>query len=179
MKQNNGLIEENPFWDFSLKFYGQQNIASSCLALQESVGADVNILLYCCWVASEGAAVIEPTEFAEIIETIEPWQSGVIRGLRQIRRNMKQERMLDLGELSESLRDKIKNCELEGERLEQMILYQSGQQLFVGGSDQSSETIANAEINLKNYIAIISGDIAETTNKLILIISDGVKTIID
>ena len=77
MKQNNGLIEENPFWDFSLKFYGQQNIASSCLALQESVGADVNILLYCCWVASEGAAVIEPTEFAEIIETIEPWQSGV------------------------------------------------------------------------------------------------------
>ena len=179
MKQNNGSIEENPFWDFSLKFYGQQNIASSCLALQESVGADVNILLYCCWVASEGAAVIEPTEFAEIIETIEPWQSDVVRSLRQIRRNMKQEKMLDLGELSESLRNKIKNCELEGERLEQMILYQSGQQLSEGGSDQSSETIANAEINLKNYIAIISGDIAETTNKLILIISDGVRTIID
>ncbi len=60
-----------------------------------------------------------------------------------------------------------------------MILYQSGQQLSEGGSDQSSETIANAEINLKNYIAIISGDIAETTNKLILIISDGARTIID
>ena len=65
MTQNIESMEENPFWDFSLKFYDQKNVATSCLALQEDVGADVNLLLYCCWVASQGAVVIETAEFVE------------------------------------------------------------------------------------------------------------------
>jgi uncharacterized protein (TIGR02444 family) len=172
MKLNYGLIEENPFWDFSRKFYGQNNVASSCLALQDSVGADVNILLYCCWVASEGAPVIKPTEFTEIIRVIEPWQSSVVRALREIRRDMKKHKILNLGDMSEGLRLSIKHCELEGEKLEQMILYRSGQVLFVGDSVQVSEKIVNSQHNLNNYIEIISGCILVPTENLIQSICD-------
>jgi uncharacterized protein (TIGR02444 family) len=179
MEQYSELIEKNPFWDFSLKFYGQNNIASSCLALQDSVGADVNILLYCCWVASEGAGVIKPAEFVEIIGAIEPWQSYVVRALRQIRHDMKKHKMLNLGEGSEGLRQSIKYCELEGEKLEQMILYQSGQGLFVGDPVQLQEKIENARINLKNYIEIISGSILGITDTLIQNISDDLLANID
>ena len=179
MEQNNGLIEENPFWDFSLKFYGQNNVASSCLALQDSVGADVNVLLYCCWVASEGAEVIKPAEFNEIIGAVEPWQSSVVRALRQIRHDMKEHKMLNLGEMSEGLRQSIKHCELEGEKLEQMILYQSGHGLFVGHSVQLQEKIGNARINLNNYIELISGSILKVTDDLIQNISDDLLVNID
>ena len=172
MKQNDGSIEKNPFWDFSLKFYNQNNIASSCIALQDNVGADVNILLYCCWVASEGAAVIKPAEFNEIIEALEPWQSSVVQALRQIRRDMKRHKMLSLGKMSEDLRQSIKVCELESEKLEQVILYQSGQRLFIGDSVQSPKKIDNAKNNLRNYIRIISGSILETTENLIQKISE-------
>ena len=179
MEQYSGLIEKNPFWDFSLKFYRQNNVASSCIALQDSVGADVNILLYCCWVASEGAGVIKPAEFVEIIGAIEPWQSYVVRALRQIRHDMKKHKMLNLGEGSEGLRQSIKYCELEGEKLEQMILYQSGQGLFVADPVQLQEKIGNARINLKNYIEIISGSILGITDTLIQNISDDLLANID
>ena len=179
MTQNNKSLEDNPFWDFSLKFYGQNNVASSCLILQETVNADVNILLYCCWAASEGAAIIKPAEFAEIIEVIAPWQSSVIRGLRQIRNDMKKKEILNFGEISEGLRQSIKLCEIEGERLEQSILYQSGQRIFRADSVKLQERIGNAKINLKNYIETISGNILESTDNLIQIISDDLDVAID
>ena len=171
MKQKTKLIGDNPFWDFSVKFYGQNSVASSCIALQDSVGADINILLYCCWTASEGAAIIKPAEFKEIISAIEPWQSSVVQALRQIRRDMKKHEMLNFGDKSEALRLSIKYCELEGEKLEQMILYQSGRGLVVGDSVQPLKKIGNATNNLNNYIGIISGYIPETTQNLILKIS--------
>ena len=172
MKKNNGFIGENPFWDFSLKFYERTNVASSCVALQDSVGADINILLYCCWVASEGAAIIKPAEFNEIIVAIDPWQSSVIRALRKIRRDMKKNEMLNLGEMSENLRQSIKLCEFESEKLEQMILYQSGQRYFLDDSVKLDKKAGNAGHNLRNYIEIISGSIIETTENLIQNISD-------
>ena len=179
MKSNNGIVGENPFWDFSLKFYQYNSVASSCIALQASVNADVNILLYCCWIASEGAVVIEPAEFTEIIEAIEPWQSFVVQGLRKIRVDMKNEKLMYFDKMAEDLRESIKECELEGERVEQMILYRSGQQLFVNESVQILERIGNARTNLRNYIETISGGISETTDKFIQIISNDLRVAID
>jgi uncharacterized protein (TIGR02444 family) len=179
MKSNNGIAGENPFWDFSLKFYEYNSVASSCIALQDSVNADVNILLYCCWVASEGAVVIKPAEFNEIIEAIDPWQSFVVRGLRKIRLDMKKEKLIYFGKMSDDLRACIKQCEIEGERIEQMILYQSGQKLFVKKSIQTSERIGNARANLRNYIETISGSINETTDNLIQTISNDLMATIN
>jgi uncharacterized protein (TIGR02444 family) len=176
MKSNEGLTQENPFWDFSIKFYGQNPVSSSCLALQENVGADINILLYCCWIASEGAAAMEGAEFSEIISVIEPWQSKVVNGLRQIRRSIKKDPSLRFGSFSDGLRVSIKNSELEAEKLEQMILYSSGQKIFSSKSIQPFDKVANAEVNLRTYIEMISGSITETTNSLILIICEQVKS---
>ena len=178
MTSNSGIVEENPFWDFSLKFYQYNSVASSCIALQESVNADVNILLYCCWMASEGAVVITPAEFTEIIEAIEPWQSFVVRVLRQIRRDMKNEKLMYFDKMSDDLRAAIKQCELDGERVEQMILYRSGQQLFINEAIHGSEIMSNARTNLRNYIETISGIIPESNDNLIqTIINDLMATI--
>ena len=172
MTQNIESMEENPFWDFSLKFYDQKNVATSCLALQEDVGADVNLLLYCCWVASQGAVVIETAEFVEIIDAISPWHLKVIKRLRQIRRDIKKGSACDLGVLSEGLRQSIKKCELEGERVEQIILYESGVRNFPITNVPPSEKVTNAKINLTNYLLTIAGVISQDSKKLVRIIGD-------
>ncbi|MBT3992115.1 MAG: TIGR02444 family protein [Rhodospirillaceae bacterium] len=158
---------KNPFWDFSLEFYGREGVAEAFLSLQDEIGADVNILLYCCWIAAEGAGEIEPAELAEIIAVIEPWQIGVVQSLRQIRRDMKHMEAISLGELSEQLRQAIKNCELEGEQIEQWVLYQSGQNAFPASSLSPQVRAQNAESNLNNYIRMVYGDLSEKDQKLI------------
>ncbi|MBI2748346.1 MAG: TIGR02444 family protein [Burkholderiales bacterium] len=43
-----------PFWRFSLRTYRAPGVAKACLALQNSCGADVNLLLYGCWLGRSG-----------------------------------------------------------------------------------------------------------------------------
>ena len=176
MSESNQHTVDNPFWQFSLNFYGREGVASSCLDFQDNFGADVNILLYCCWVAGEGAAEITAAELVEIISVIEPWQSGVVQGLRQIRRDMKQDELINLGALSEQLREAIKKCEFDGEKIEQTILYQSGQSAFSDQSLGSGERIQNAAANLRNYLRAIGGDGPENAEKLIQIISQALDS---
>lgn len=44
----------NPFWNFSLDHYKQEGVQAACLHLQDSFGADVNLVLYCLWLARQG-----------------------------------------------------------------------------------------------------------------------------
>jgi len=178
MKQDDDRITENPFWYFSLEFYGQSNVASSCIVLQDSMGADVNVLLYCCWIANEGAAAIEPAELVEIIQGIEPWQLDVVSGLRKIRRKFKQNESLDLGGVSKGLLQLIKDCELESERLEQWILFQSGQQEFSGHHTLVEAKVENAKTNLNNYLCIISGGITKTSQEYVHTLGEELRKIL-
>ncbi len=178
MAQSNDLITENPFWRFSLQFYDQGNVASTCIALQDGVDADVNVLLYCCWVAYEGATVIASAELTEIIEGIEPWQSHVVSGLRKIRRDLRKNKLLDLRDTSEELLQLIKECELESERLEQWILYQSGQREFTDHDASEEERIGNARTNLNNYLGIISGGATRIEQQSIHTLGEEVKKIL-
>jgi uncharacterized protein (TIGR02444 family) len=171
MSESNYETTDNPFWDFSLDFYGRARVAEACLKLQDSFGADVNIVLYCCWVAFEGAEKMEQAELFEIISAIEPWQSGVVQRLRHIRRDMKQDEKINLGELSEQLRETIKKCELDGERIEQTILYQSGQREFSYPDTTIEEKSHTAETNMLKYLAIILGDRSEDGKKTVQLIS--------
>ena len=41
-------------WDFASRCYAQPGVAENCLAAQDSVGADVNLLLAAAWLAARG-----------------------------------------------------------------------------------------------------------------------------
>ena len=70
-------------WEFSLETYGRPGVQSACLNLQENMGMDVNILLYCCW---RGA--MEAEELETLMAELAPWQRDVVGGLRTVRRLM-------------------------------------------------------------------------------------------
>jgi len=180
MNESNQLTKDNPFWKFSLEFYGRDGVADACLTLQDQFGADVNILLYCCWVAFAHGEKLEQAELAEIMAVIEPWQTGVVQQLRQIRQDLKQNETINLGELSEELRQAIKSCELDGEKIEQWVLYQSGQRELpdpaTSNEIKSAEYGQLAELSMINYLGVVSGSLLENGESFIRTISQALKS---
>ncbi|MGO8868776.1 MAG: TIGR02444 family protein [Alphaproteobacteria bacterium] len=117
------------FWDFSLAVYGREGVPAACLALQERHGADVNLLLFCCWHARSGRGALAGEDLRRAAAAVEPWHGRLVRGLRAVRVRLRREsaplpQPTDalLAELAEALRKKIAAVELEAEHIEQLIL---------------------------------------------------------
>jgi uncharacterized protein (TIGR02444 family) len=58
--------DDNDFWRFSLSVYAAPGVADECLALQDTRGVDVNLLLFCAWLggARRGGMVKAEIEVA-------------------------------------------------------------------------------------------------------------------
>ena len=51
-------FEDHPFWEFSLRVYGNGGVPTACLALQERHAIDVNLLLFCAWIGESGRGIL-------------------------------------------------------------------------------------------------------------------------
>ncbi|HUH83860.1 MAG TPA: TIGR02444 family protein [Stellaceae bacterium] len=108
---------DEPFWKFSLAFYGRPEVPAACLALQDAHGHDVNLLLYACWIGLSGRGRLAPADLARAAATSEPWHRGVIEPLRAARRALK-----EAGAAAQRLYVAAKAVELDGERMAQQRL---------------------------------------------------------
>lgn len=115
--------DNNPFWTFSLSLYRKPDVPPACLALQENYGADVNLLLYCLWIAGELDPASAADQLTQAMAVVEKWHGTVVRPLRHIRQAMKGG-IAPVGvDLSDPLREEIKSIELAAERVEQTVLW--------------------------------------------------------
>ncbi|MEX1147428.1 MAG: TIGR02444 family protein [Sphingomonadales bacterium] len=112
---------ENPLWVFSLRVYGRDSVKAACLALQDHAGADVNILLFLCWLAHCGAAQPSGQDFDRIIQATANLRAQVVEPLRRVRRALP-DAAADMD--PDRARRAVLAAELEGERLIQTILFQ-------------------------------------------------------
>lgn len=110
----------HPFWIFSLALYARAGIEPACLALQES-GADVNLLLLCCWLGSAGRQ-LDSSALERLRRAASPWQTEVVSPLRRARRAVKSGIAGTTPEWGEELRRGILAAELDAEYLEQTFL---------------------------------------------------------
>jgi len=109
------------FWNFSDRTYRCEGVPEACLALQNEHGADVNVLLFCCWMGVTRGEFRAET-FDAVLNFSHTWAAQVVRPLRHVRTWMKSEDCLDPGILKEScmnLRERIKAVELEAEQLQE------------------------------------------------------------
>jgi uncharacterized protein (TIGR02444 family) len=119
----------NPFWDYALELYRQDGVEHACLELQERHGLDVNLVLLCCWLASRGIEA-EGKWLQATSTRVESWQAEVVRPLRAVRRRLKADLAAPppggIGarwpELAARLRQRVLALEIDGERLEQLLL---------------------------------------------------------
>jgi uncharacterized protein (TIGR02444 family) len=133
------------FWHFSLAVYCREGVEEACLGLQDDLGLDVNLLLFCLWAGSRGQS-LEAGALAELMASTGVWQAEVVAPLRRVRRWLKTQATID-DPAAEALRQAIKSRELEAEALEQQLLES---QLCKPVKEPSPETAA---ANLLAYLA--------------------------
>jgi uncharacterized protein (TIGR02444 family) len=104
----------NPFWAYSLRLYRRPGVAPACLMLQERLGLDVNVLLFCVWTASRGLA-LSPRTIAAAADISMMWSANVVQPLRGVRRFLKPMQL-------PAFRGQVARAELGAEKLEQMLL---------------------------------------------------------
>lgn len=114
---------ERAFWEFSLFVYGREAVHDLCLALQDEHGFDVNLLLFCLWIADVQQKSLDRASIDRLRAATAPWMDDVVIPLRTIRRRLKQFHADQVSAAeAEGCRRIIKDAELEGERIEQLIL---------------------------------------------------------
>ncbi len=106
----------NPFWDHSLAMYKLDGVAVSCLALQDSYGLDVNLLLYAAWLAHLDQR-LSAQHLAGLEAAIVDWRDQVIQPLRALRLQLRGYPQ------AVGVRNEIKNLELRAEHRQQDMMY--------------------------------------------------------
>lgn len=142
---------DNPFWYFSLALYGMPGIADHLLYFQDRCDADVNLMLFCCWTAHQGAGPLTDARVQELARAMSDWQSGIIKPLRALRRILKDDSQGAPPVLSSHVRETIKQAELDAERVEQNML-NSQASVPARGNPDSLAIQVNARINMATYL---------------------------
>jgi uncharacterized protein (TIGR02444 family) len=116
---NNSPLPTHEFWRFSLKFYGKQTVKDICLELQNSYEINVNILLFCCWLASSGRDRLTNNELIILFNTIDYWHRSITEPLRSLRKTLSLENKV---EWMKQLRAEVLQQEIIAEQVEQLLL---------------------------------------------------------
>lgn len=122
-------LKENPLWDFMTETYKQPGVEKACLALQNRLGADVNMVLFCIWLAYRGAGSANlARNLGSALKLSRSWQKTMVEPLRTARNNLK-DHIESAGmsgsalDAATALRERIKANELEMEQMETFALY--------------------------------------------------------
>lgn len=125
-------------WRFSLAVYGRPGVPAACLGLQDAHGVDVNVLLYCCWMAHRGWP-LSPAQCRAAMKLTEAWRRDVVWPLRTIRRHVG---TLDRASPSiASAYESLKACELRLEQQQQAMLADAAP----GGPPQAANVVEALE----------------------------------
>jgi uncharacterized protein (TIGR02444 family) len=122
----NAITRKSPFWRFSVQFYAVPGVAPACIELQDRASVDVNVLFFLLWNATQNRA-LDNAEVAELDRTIGAWRDMAVVPLREVRRALKSPPPVMAPEAAEGFRTRIKQVELEAERLQQEAMYDLAQ----------------------------------------------------
>jgi uncharacterized protein (TIGR02444 family) len=147
---------DNPLWTFALAVYGARGVADECLALQERLHLDVNLLLSVAHAGAVEGRQLDKQDIAVAAEAVAIWHGEIVRGLRQARRALKPfsiDENHPLRKASTALRKTVKVAELEAEKIELAMLWDWSRAQIAGRErgDQRTALIANLRTLLGYY----------------------------
>lgn len=122
-------MQSNPLWDFSTWAYKEAGVEKALLALQGKHALDVNIVLFCLWLAHIGVGSSQLARYlAGALKLSRDWQRNLVEPLRAVRTAMKD--FIDTSDMvgpnrlaASELRERVKACELDMEHLQVLALY--------------------------------------------------------
>lgn len=142
-----------PLWRFSLDFYGRDRAAAVLLELQDTAGADVNLVLFGLWRAID-RRVLSLSEYQAVDMHVREWRDNLVLPARALRRGIK-----DLvNDKNSSVYREAKALELKLEQAQQWRLQNCVDMVPGSFSDGVKETALK---NLAVYAALLSTTFTE------------------
>lgn len=112
-KQLSLKAAQESLWQFALALYRSEGVEETLIELQDGPGANVNIILWTCWLEQRGLA-LNATRLDEAEQAIASWDQSLVQPLRHLRRHS---RSLDLRDPEFArLRKLLQEAELLAER---------------------------------------------------------------
>lgn len=147
---------DTPLWAFSLAVYGAEGVAAECLALQERLKLDVNVLLFAAYMGAAEGIALTPQDVAGAVVETSHWHNTIVRALRGVRQALKPLSLDDGNPLhtpAGGLRATVKAVELRSEKIEQAMLWQWSRQQAnrINRRDPADALAANLEHVLAYY----------------------------
>jgi len=128
MEMSASLPLDNPFWQFSLRVYAVPEAAAECLDLQRLRAINVNVLLFCSWIAVSRRMALDAADIGLIESEIRGWHALAVLPLREIRDRLKSSTELKHQEV-QAFRRQILASELHAEQIEQALIFQWAERL--------------------------------------------------
>lgn len=156
-------MSPNPLWDFAVEVYDRDGVKKACLALQNRVGADVNMILFLLWLAESG---IGQSHFAQVmgaaLKLSRDWQRNFVEPLRTARNNLKtyaESHQLSNAQANsvEKLRRDVLASELEMERMQMLALYTIVSDAHSNADDIDSDAARERAVNSLNVYFSATG----------------------
>ena len=136
-------LNAEDFWAYSLALYCRQPVAQAGLSLQDRRGADVNLLLAICWLATKGYAV-KHEALSAATEAVATWNAAILHPLRQVRRRFPAD-FPEVGKADQqSIKHGILSVELECERVAQQKIVAALEPLIADLSGAPARELAAA-----------------------------------
>jgi uncharacterized protein (TIGR02444 family) len=114
---------DNELWRFACAFYAGSGVAPACLALQDQLGVDVNILLFAIFARTQHGIMLDERDLAAIDALVRDWRGEIVQPLRRIRTRLKTGPAPAPSPATDHLRNRIKAAELEAEQTELALLF--------------------------------------------------------
>ena len=143
---------EEAFWRFSLAVYGAPGVAARLVELQDRLGLDVNLALFCAWLGWSGRGRASPDAIGRADRAVAGWRDDIVRPLRAARRAL---RARDEPAGAASLRAEVQRAELAAERLAQRLLLASLPTGAAPAPLAEEARRADAAANLRNYCELL------------------------
>ncbi|OZG74645.1 TIGR02444 family protein [Hahella sp. CCB-MM4] len=105
---------ENPLWDYACARYANPELRDLCLHLQETRGADVNLVLAAGWAAQKGHCM----ETARLHSQVADWRHHIILPIRQCRQSLNKQHCQE-----RRLRNLALKLEIRAEQVELALIF--------------------------------------------------------
>jgi uncharacterized protein (TIGR02444 family) len=176
------IAQGNPLWEFATWAYSQQGIDKALLSMQNRLGVDINMVLFCVWLAYRGSGGNDLAQhLAGALKMSREWQRNLIEPIRNCRENLKAviegpDLVGRSREAATALRERLKANELDLEALQIMSLYglvstgDNGEGAPVDIATQKED----AQNNLNVYFAATGIELDQLAQSHVLRILNGV-----
>lgn len=157
----------HPLWRFSLDVYARSGVEPACIGLQTACGADVNLLLFCCWMGSRRRR-LGRRFLRRAMAAVSGWQSGVVQPLRRARRALKTDHVDVPSAWRSHLREKAWTLELDAEYVEQLLLARRAARAPRPNRKACAE--ATVEGNLERYMILLGAPLGVASRRRLRIL---------